>query len=400
MSALNVMVSSDVTALRKGDTPKTTRSQNENNSVSELAGQFHHLLSAGLISQNNRSGDINKLNETVKTDEDLEITTEDLGSMEELLSLQISILNKLQELISSKNQETTPLPEEFYAVLEQSFLMLEILAVYGSQQPQQSSLPSLEEVSEQLASLSNRVVLLVKDFLAKQENQQATELNETKENSSMKELLMLVEQRLKAQIPDRRLPSEQQDKTIKFTSLPSWNEANQSMGPVSITTLQQPKQAVLQWTIDTTTFDKAREQLLQKLEGVLSKAQSRFVNGNQAMTIRLTPDHLGTLHIKLQETQQGLVAKIIVHSKSAASLLESQLATLKQNLTTSTINIDKLDIVFHEQEQRFSQQHKETFQERQQDRNSSEQDKNKEDAPSFEALLIEELEQEKSEGEQ
>lgn len=56
--------------------------------------------------------------------------------------------------------------------------------------------------------------------------------------------------------------------------------------------------------------------------------------------------------------------------------------------------------MFHEQEQRFSQQHKETFQERQQDRNSSEQDKNKEDAPSFEALLIEELEQEKSEGEQ
>lgn len=147
--------------------------------------------------------------------------------------------------------------------------------------------------------------------MAKQENQQATELNETKENSSMKELLMLVEQRLKAQIPDRRLPSEQQDKTIKFTSLPSWNEANQSMGPVSITTLQQPKQAVLQWTIDTTTFDKAREQLLQKLEGVLSKAQSRFVNGNQAMTIRLTCIILEPYTLNYKKHNKDLLPKLL-----------------------------------------------------------------------------------------
>nr|WP_277350534.1 flagellar hook-length control protein FliK [Bacillus sp. RO2] len=157
--------------------------------------------------------------------------------------------------------------------------------------------------------------------------------------------------------------------------------------------LQQPKQATIQWVVDTTTNEVAREQLIQKLEGILSKTTTKLVNGNQSMTIRLAPEHLGTLHIKLQETQNGLVTKLIVHSKSAASLLESGMTNLKQTLAQTNASIDRIEVVFLDHDQKLTQQHKGTNEENAQAKQSFKQDKQQDDSDqSFEDVLLEELE--------
>jgi hypothetical protein len=324
-----------------------------------------------------------------------ELLLEDMvQQMDEILSLQLSILNEVQELESKPNRSinTDGIPDGYYELLEDVMAMVNVLTTLDN-----TTQGETREAFESFARLSERVLMFMKGFLQTKEEKTDQFVLPMKEHKNLKELMSMIETRLGkllsfevTQGQNSTSVTENSPKRPAYASIP---EAVLQNGPVTMNLLQLPKQTTIQWTIDTTTNEAAREQLLQKLEGILAKTSSRLVNGNQSITIRLAPEHLGTLHIKLQETQHGLMAKLIVHSKAAASLLESGLSNLKQALVHSNVNMEKLEIVYQDQEQKFTQQNKDNNEDSSHTRHFSKKDSNDGDNnQSFEDVLLEELE--------
>lgn len=324
-----------------------------------------------------------------------------MKEIDEIITLQLAMLNELQEWqnMQTDSADNKELPEEYFHLLEEVMGMMSRLSnLDGNMQGKVD-----KQLIQPFTQLSERVMIFMKSYITAVDEK--VDFQPTKEQSTIQDLLRAVdskmgkvEQMVRAVNPT--LYSSASDSPSTKTVFMLSNETFLQNGPVSMSMLQQPKQTTIQWVVDTTSNEVAREQLMQKLEGILSKTTTRLVNGNQSMTIRLAPDHLGTLHIKLQETQNGLVTKLIVHSKSAATLLEGGLANLKQTLAQTNASMDKIEVVFLDQEQKFTQQHKGTNEENAQAKQSFKQDKQQEDSnQSFEDVLLEELEIKIPEGE-
>lgn len=326
-----------------------------------------------------------------------------MKEMDDIITLQLAMLNELQEWqnMQTDSNENKELPVEYFHLLEDVMAMMSLLSNFdGNIQGKVD-----KQLIQPFTQLSERVMIFMKSYSTPMDEKSDLQMP-TKELSNIQELLKAidskmgkVEQMVRAATPTPTLSSPTSDSSsLKTAFMPS--ETLLQNGPVTMNLLQQPKQTTIQWVVDTTSNEVAREQLMQKLEGILSKTTTRLVNGNQSMTIRLAPDHLGTLHIKLQETENGLVTKLIVHSKSAASLLESGIANLKQTLAQANANMDKIEIVFLDQEQKFTQQHKGTNEENSQSKQSFKQNKQQDDSnQTFEDVLLEELEIKIPEGE-
>ena len=362
---------------------------------------FHSVLSESLL-----SALISFTYPTAPTSEieeghipDMEIVLE---GMDEILTLQLAMLNELQEWKNMQADSAAPeeLPEEYFRLLEDVMAMMSLISNLEGNLPGKLDKQEIQSFTQ----LSERVMKFMKSYVPTVEEKAETQIA-NKQQSNIQDLLRAVdfkmgkvEQMVRTANPTLYSPTSDSPST-KTVFMPN-NEAFLQNGPVTMNLLQQPKQTTIQWVVDTTSNEVAREQLMQKLEGILSKTTTKLVNGNQSMTIRLAPEHLGTLHIKLQETQNGLVTKLIVHSKSAAQLLEGGLTNLKQALSLTNVSMDKIEVVFLDQELKFTQQHKGTNEENAHPKQSSKQDKQPEDPnQSFEDLLIEELEIINPEGE-
>jgi flagellar hook-length control protein FliK len=74
------------------------------------------------------------------------------------------------------------------------------------------------------------------------------------------------------------------------------------------------------------------------------------------LNIRLTPEHLGTLNIELISKNGELSAKIMTSSLGAKEMMESHIHLLKNNLSTSHIQLDRVVVVDQSPEQGFTQQ--------------------------------------------
>ncbi|WP_223700232.1 flagellar hook-length control protein FliK [Sutcliffiella deserti] len=354
-------------------------------------GKFHQLLSTSLLALLSESlPETNKLTNHIEMETDTQIETL-LEEMNEILHLELSLLNSL---------EGENVPEEYYALIEDLLAFTEI--VNQMQQaiqnvPQQAI--NVQQLPEKLSHISEKVIIFIKQWAEGMEEKK--ELQPLKQQSDIRELMVLIAKKLEKVFPDSSNQVQRMD-TSQSKVIPFSRHLNdgESINTFSMHLLQQPKQATIQLTLDTTTSQVAREQLIQKLEAILSKSHTRLVNGHQSMTIRLNPEHLGTLHIKLQDSQNGLIAKLVAHSKVSASLLEGGVASLKQNLLNANINVDKIEIVYQEQEQLSLQQGRQ--QEKQQSHpgaNINNNHSKEEQDKSFEELLLEEIETNQSIGE-
>ncbi|WP_404470378.1 flagellar hook-length control protein FliK [Sutcliffiella horikoshii] len=360
--------------------------------VENESGSFRSILSESLLSA---MLTLSQPNSEMVEEENVAVEKL-MEEIDDIMTLQLTMLNELQEWqnMQTDSSDNKELPEEYFHLLEDVMAMISLFSnLDGNMQGKVD-----KQLIQPFTQLSERVMMFMKSYITTVEEKVDLQQPTTKEQSNIKDLLKAidikmgkVEQLVRAtQLPNQSSTSD--PPSTKTAFVPN-NETFLQNGPVTMNLLQQPKQTTIQWVVDTTTNEVAREQLMQKLEGILSKTTTRLVNGNQSMTIRLAPDHLGTLHIKLQETQNGLVTKLVVHSKSAASLLESGIANLKQTLVQANANVDKIEIVFLDQEQKFTQQHKGTNEENAQAKQSFKQDKQQEDSDqSFEDVLLEELE--------
>lgn len=355
---------------------------------------FRFILSESLLSTRMS---LSKPNSDMVDDENV-IIEKLLKEMDETLTLQLVLLNELQEW--REMESDTADTKEYFHLLEDVMAMMSLFAnLDGNFQGKID-----KQLIQPFTQVSERVMMFIKSYIMSVDEQTELQIT-TKEQSNVKDLLKAIESKLgkveqviRATHPVLQ-PSTSDSPTTRAAFVPN-NETFLQNGPITMNLLHQPKQTTIQWVVDTTTNEVAREQLMQKLEGILSKTTTKLVNGNQSMTIRLAPEHLGTLHIKLQETQNGLVTKLIVHSKSAAALLESGMSNLKQTLAQTNTSIDKIEVVFLDHDQKLTQQHKGTNEENAQQKQSFKQDKQQDDSnQSFEDVLLEELETINPEGE-
>ncbi|MDR9791890.1 flagellar hook-length control protein FliK [Aeribacillus pallidus] len=123
-----------------------------------------------------------------------------------------------------------------------------------------------------------------------------------------------------------------------------------------------------------------REEFIQKLKEAFKTSRfGQLPNGAQKLTIRLTPEHLGTITIQLIKDGDQMSAKIMTSTQSAKELLEHSIQQLKHSLPNITFQIDRFDIFdeehyfFQEKRGREHSQHNGEDQEKHQNQQQNDQ---------------------------
>ena len=165
----------------------------------------------------------------------------------------------------------------------------------------------------------------------------------------------------------------------------------QNFVPVTIQAeqLHVPKPVVVQLSLNTASEQTAKSQLMEKIEQLLLRSRVQTVSGKQNLTIRLTPEHLGTVHIKLQHLDSGLNARIIAHSAAAAKLLEGSLLSLKANLQASNVQVEKIEVFFQDSTKTLQQEKEQNHNGQQPNKQNQQREENQQQ--SFQELLDVEL---------
>ncbi|GMB08457.1 flagellar hook-length control protein FliK [Thermolongibacillus altinsuensis] len=124
------------------------------------------------------------------------------------------------------------------------------------------------------------------------------------------------------------------------------------------------------------------QQFVQQFMQIMQTSKfTRLGNGQSQLIVRLHPEHLGSLTIKLVEEKGELTAKIIASTASAKELIEANIQQIRHVIPTQNIIIEKFD-VFTQQpfEQTFYNQQQERREQRQahdhqKDRSNKENDR-------------------------
>ena len=112
----------------------------------------------------------------------------------------------------------------------------------------------------------------------------------------------------------------------------------------------------------------------------------------QKLSIRLAPDHLGSIRIEITQNEGSMIARIITTTAEAKEVLDKQLNSLKHGFIAQNLQIDKMDVVVSSQPQERLQREQQQQQEQQQsdaqrDKKDAEDNDNKRKTSFIEELL-------------
>ncbi|MEK3808931.1 flagellar hook-length control protein FliK [Bacillus sp. FSL H8-0547] len=117
--------------------------------------------------------------------------------------------------------------------------------------------------------------------------------------------------------------------------------------------------------------EPVKREFSAQITEVFKRAKPAFaINGFSQMTIRLAPEHLGLLTVKLQRLNGETTAKIITSTSSAKELVEHSIQHLKAALPAFQIAVDRFDVygeqpdLFRERDQDEGQPEKEKGEEK------------------------------------
>ncbi|MGY3713917.1 flagellar hook-length control protein FliK [Sutcliffiella cohnii] len=303
----------------------------------------------------------------------------DMEMVEELMDQFITILNQFPD--EEKDEEYTHYLQSIMNLISSNATITAKLDVTFQDMDKKLDAPILKQLLQYFKKvMDNTEDSNVKKVL-------------TEELPKLEKLIQIIESKLFASSPSLK----EERAIMPFIATQVVKEA---ASPIPLSTFQMeqfqtPKQSIIHVTLNTTSDSVAREQLISRIEQLLLKSNVQNINGNKQFTIRLHPDHLGTLHIKIQQTDAGLMARIIAHSKAAHHMLESGVGNLKNNLVASNVQVDKIEIVFQDQENRLlnqeRQQKNDQHKEHNQFENKEHEDNETNDAQLFESILNEQL---------
>ncbi|WP_235001611.1 flagellar hook-length control protein FliK [Halobacillus sp. Marseille-P3879] len=129
-------------------------------------------------------------------------------------------------------------------------------------------------------------------------------------------------------------------------------------------------------------------QFMEQFEQLI-KSSRLFRNGQSEMNIRLKPQHLGDMNIKILQMNGEMTVKITVTTQAAKDILENNVNQLRHMFSPQQVVVDKSDIASGEQF--FSQEEKEAGGFKDQQPSQSEDDHDAEDSSEEETVSFKEL---------
>lgn len=96
---------------------------------------------------------------------------------------------------------------------------------------------------------------------------------------------------------------------------------------------------------ETGTTKSINEQFIYQFTNVVKLSKfTKLGNGQLQLVIRLHPEHLGTLTVKLTQENGEMTAKIIASSASAKELVEANIRQISHVIPTQHITIEQFDV--------------------------------------------------------
>ncbi|UHA59287.1 flagellar hook-length control protein FliK [Metabacillus litoralis] len=131
---------------------------------------------------------------------------------------------------------------------------------------------------------------------------------------------------------------------------------------------------------NTNLLTSTKEEFTNKMIELLKNSRlSQFNNGTSRLVINLTPEHLGSITIRIVQQQNGeMVAKIIAATQSAKELLEHSGSQLRQALPNVNIEFERFE-VFTDDSSKFLRENKDPKQGKEhnnQNENSDQEEQN------------------------
>ena len=351
-----------------------------NAAMPDEIGGFHHYLRPLMNA-------VNTSDVTVKDETNTYNEMEMLNAITDIVYEQLALLNNVTENVKDG---------EHYEAVHYLLRIIENINQFVSEQEistfenRNSSLRDQQINFVKLIETLNQIMLMIKDKWNSKELV-------VKEETPMEKIIKIIESKLDSvsNLQKNVGDSKLFEMSLKHTEIVEANTQKfntQNVIPVNIKPeqLHLPKPVVVQLSLNTASEQTAKTQLLEKMEQLLGRSRVQVVNGKQNLMIRLTPEHLGTIHIKLQHLDSGLNARIIAHSAATAKLLEGSLLSLKVNLQASNVQVDKIEVVFQDSTKTLQQEKEQNNNGQQSNKQHQQQEDNQQQ--SFRELLDVELE--------
>jgi flagellar hook-length control protein FliK len=137
--------------------------------------------------------------------------------------------------------------------------------------------------------------------------------------------------------------SSKKDSEISFTA----NTAGATLEntPSSFKSKEVPKGQEFSFDLGQVKSDHQQsDNLLNELQKIWSKASLSAEKGRSKLFIALFPKQLGTISIEVLQQENETTAQVIVSSAKTKELLDANLSTLRQVLTSQHVSVDQVDV--------------------------------------------------------
>lgn len=293
------------------------------------------------------------------------LNTVDLSELEEglqlLNSLSSDTANLLEEALSYFGLEVEDLKVmvEKWTELNGAEKMPEedLLSSLASLMMTLSALPQ----SELASKLDRNDVLVIKSIKLYDLVLKYSDAHQTENTVQLKAGLQDLGDKLARQTPDKtmldyvhtrftRLVAE-----INLANSNNHSEAENSSegpplkidGPAGVQAFlpQMTKAEQLTLMLNSPERPVSAEELMKQFEAILAKSQFSNSGGTQKLTIKLFPEHLGSVRVELFQKDQTIIARIITTTGVAKDTLDSQLTSLKQAFAAQNISVERIEIL-------------------------------------------------------
>lgn len=107
---------------------------------------------------------------------------------------------------------------------------------------------------------------------------------------------------------------------------------------------------------ETGSNERRAKELIRQFTNILQKSHFSQALQTKSLTIRLYPEHLGSLRIELVQRDGAMIARILASTNMAKDMLDSQIHQLRQAFVQQNIQVDKVDVSIQEGLDKYSSQ--------------------------------------------
>ncbi|MED4452903.1 flagellar hook-length control protein FliK [Metabacillus fastidiosus] len=272
-----------------------------------------------------------------------------------------SINNKISENISISNliKSLQVLEKDDFTKLDSHLTAVKLVAMH--EQKRENMLPLLKNID----NLPEHVT----QFLNKTAG---TAL----EKEMVQEIVTHIKTELKSGQPIQNIQTIIESVITKFQTTEHRSEIKTEI-TISLDQFVNKDQAL------TVTKEKVEPQVRQEFTNQLLTAMknSRFgqtLNGTNRLIIKLNPEHLGQLTIRLTQQNGEMVARIIASTQSAKDLLEHSVTQLRHALPSVNVQIDRFELLAENYQESYREQQGNREQNEQSDAQSGQKQKDDE----------------------